>query len=111
VNSGWREGWQADGDVFGAVGFGCAVSHPFARIRHDGLSGADVERSASVLDSKQSTQNNGDFFEFGTLARLLPAGRRCHAGDAHALVPRVQAPRELLNQFGLCAGGFDDRRL
>jgi hypothetical protein len=70
-----REGGEADGDVLSTFRFGRAVADPLAGGRHNCLTGADVEGATIVFDSKQPSQDDGDFFKLRSLSRLGPTGR------------------------------------
>ena len=58
-----------------AARLGAAVADVLARRRHHGLTGADVERAALVLDAQQALQHDRDLLERRPLPRLLPALR------------------------------------
>src|SRR5688572_26611952 len=105
-----RKRGQADRDVFRSLRFRRAVLNPLARRRDDRLPGAHVEAAAFVLHPHHPAQHDGDFLELGSLARLDPAGRRSHPGDADAAVPAVHAADKLLNPLRFRAGGLDDGR-
>src|SRR5687767_3806575 len=86
-----RKRRQTNGDVLGASGFRRAVPNPLACVRHDGLTGADVERAAFVLDAQQAAKHDRNLFELRTLSRLGPPFRRHHPRDADMRVTRVHA--------------------
>ena len=93
------------------LGLGRAVADPFARLADDGLTGANFEHAALVLDAEHAREHDGDFQELRPLPRLDPAAGRLHAGDAQLVVLRIDAADELFDQLRLVAGGGDAGRL
>ena len=110
-----REGWEADGDVFGASFLRGGVADPLAGVGDDGLSGGDVEGTdrsirTSVLDAQQSLEHNRELGELWSLAGFEPALRAAHVGDAGASCLGVDAADVFVDKFGLVAGGLNARR-
>ena len=99
-----REGWQANGDVFGPFRPRRAVADPFARLTDDGLAGADFNHAVFVLDEQSASQHDADFKKLRLLPRFFPAAGRDHAGDADLVVARVHSPGELFDLLGLASG-------
>ena len=79
-----RERGQADSDVFGAIGMRRAVLHPFAGVRHDGLSSGDFEDTLLVFHLQCSLEHHGEFIKFRCLAGLHPAAGAPHVRKAQA---------------------------
>jgi hypothetical protein len=81
-----RECGQTYGHVFRALRVRGTVTHPFSGTDHHGLTGANLQQAVFVLHLQRTFQNQGDFFEIGTLAGLDPPSGRAHMGDADVVV-------------------------
>lgn len=103
------EGWQADGDVFGAAFLRSGVAHPFAGAGKDCLAGGDVKRSTFVFDAQQPLQHDRELVELRRLAGLEPSLRTAHVGDAGGGGFRIDASDVFVDEFGLVAGGLNSR--
>src|SRR4029078_10049537 len=97
-------------DLVPAPRLGRGVAHPLPRPDEDRLAGADVEGARLVLDAQRTVDDDGVLVEVGALAGLDPALGRLHARDAQALVARVDAADELVDQLRLGPGGLDAAR-
>jgi len=78
------ESGQAYGEVFCAFGMRRAVLHPFAGVRHDGLSSGDFEDTLLVFHLQCSLEHHGEFIKFRCLAGLHPAAGAPHVRKAQA---------------------------
>jgi hypothetical protein len=76
------ESGEADGYVFGAAFVGSGVADPLAGVGDYGLSGGYVEGSVFVFYVQRAFQDDGEFVEGGSLARLEPSGGAAHVGYA-----------------------------
>src|SRR3954452_16089625 len=56
----WRERWQADCDIFGALRQRRRILHPFARMRDDGLPRAHVELAVLVRHAQHAGKDDGE---------------------------------------------------
>jgi len=102
-----REGGQADGNVFGALGTGRAVLDPFSGGRNDGLTGRNVKRSCFVSNTQAATEDESVFVEVRRLAGLDPAGRTAHVRDTDLFVTGIHPADKLFYDFGPVPGGGD----
>src|SRR3954452_24687158 len=105
-----RERGQADRDVVRAARLRRRVAHPLAGFHENGLARANVGLAAFVLDVEGAVDDDRVLVDLGTLAGLLPALGRLHPRDAEALVARVDAADELVDQLRLGAGGLHAAR-
>ena len=76
------EGWQTDGDVFGAFFSWGAVLNPFTLIDHNRFFGRNFKILGFSPDTQHPAQDNGEFIKFRSLARFFPALRTGHPGQA-----------------------------
>ncbi len=106
-----REGWNADGHIFGAAGVGAAVADPFALAGQDCLARIYVECCGVSFDAKDAAQHHRVFIELGSLAWFDPAGRTLHARDAHGFRGGIDASYVLGNFLGFVSRCRNDRWL
>ena len=99
VNRAGGEGGHADREVFGAVGSGGAVTHPFPRARMDRLAGLDGHLAAVGFHDQGPAQHDGEFVELRALPGLGPASGAAHVRDAQAVVAGVGPPDVLVDQL------------
>ena len=106
-----RKRRTANGDVLSAFGIRRTIAYPLPFIRDDGLPGMDIERATLEFDAKHAFQHDRIFIEIRSLARLGPAGRAAHMGNAERLGIRINPSDVLIDEFRFRAGGGDARRL
>src|SRR5580693_6331267 len=99
------EGGQADRDVLGTALARGAVAYPLPGPGMRGLAGLDGQLTALELDHHGTVQDDGELIELRALARLGPAGRAAHPGDAQPGVTRAGPAHELVDQLRRLAGG------
>ncbi len=100
---------EADGEIFRAFFTWGAVAYPLAFVGDYGLSGADVEGSAAVLDSQLALNDDGEFIEARCLAGFNPSTGTAHVSDRERFGVGVHAADVFVDQFGLVSGGFNSR--
>jgi hypothetical protein len=69
------------------------------------LAGLDGQLAALELHQQGAAQHDGEFVELRALARLGPAGRAAHPGDAQHVGTRAGPAHELVDQLRRLAGG------
>jgi len=102
-----RKSGQAHGDVFGSLGFGRTVLHPFAGMRDDSLTRRNIENAISVCDSEDSFQYKRVLLEIRRLPRLDPASRTLQISYADLTVAGTNLTDVLVNQDRLVCHRFN----
>src|SRR4029077_1376612 len=87
------------------------VLYPLAGVRHDRLTRTRIENAFLVFDPEHAFEDDGELLELRLLARLDPATRTPHVGDADLIVFGVYSTDVLVDQLRLVAGGLDPSRL
>src|ERR1700691_1544809 len=104
-----REGWQANGQVFGASGKWSGVADPFSLMGDDGLAGGDIDLAGFMLHTEGAAQDDGVFVKFWSLTRLFPSLGAAHLGYADGGGIGVDTADEFFNDLRLVSGGLDAR--
>src|ERR1700722_5592618 len=73
------------------IRIGSTIPDPPPPRRHHGLSCLNIHRTAMVFDPQNTLEHQRIFLEIGCLARLYPASRAMHVGDANLFRFRVYA--------------------
>jgi hypothetical protein len=108
MNCIWRKRGQTDGDVFGTIGFGSAITDRFARLSDNRLTSADVVSLSAAVNVQHTAEHDGEFLELRRLRRFDPTTGRNHAGDTHLRVSATDSASVFFDSLGFIAGGHDN---
>lgn len=103
------KGWQADGDILGAVRKWSGITDPLAAMRDNGLPGGYIKFSGFMMHAQRSPQDDCVLVKFRSLSGFFPACGTTHVGNAHGGGGCVDASGIFVNDLRFVASGFDAR--